>query len=198
MWAVCRVDATIARPVDSGARIIVPGRRFSASRGDAPSNAATRYRVSPSQRNKTPNLAPQIRTAFASAELNTGSNSPLDELMTLSTSDVAVCCSKDSVRSAVRWRNSLNNRAFSIAMTAWSANVVTSSICFSVKEFTLERADCRPGAQQRNPQDGAESCDFLALAELIFRIDQDVRYVDGAAFRQDTASDVAAAGLEGR
>ena len=45
--------------------------------------------------NRLPNLASQIRTAFASMAWNTGSRSPGDELMTLSTSDVAVCCSSD-------------------------------------------------------------------------------------------------------
>ena len=38
--------------------------------------------------------------------------------MTLSTSEVAVCCLSDSVRSPVRWRSSLNSRVFSMAMTA--------------------------------------------------------------------------------
>ena len=41
--------------------------------------------------------------------------------MTFSTSDVAVCCSSDSVRSSVRWRSSLSSRVFSMAMTAWAA-----------------------------------------------------------------------------
>ena len=49
---------------------------------------------------------------------NTGSNSPGVELMTLSTSEVAVCCSSDSERSVVRWRSSLKRRVFSIAITA--------------------------------------------------------------------------------
>ena len=44
-----------------------------------------------------PNLASQILTAFSSIALKTGSSSPGDELMTRSTSDVAVCCSNDSV-----------------------------------------------------------------------------------------------------
>ena len=34
---------------------------------------------------------------------------------------------------------SSNRRTFSIAITAWSAKVVTSSICFSVKGLTVER-----------------------------------------------------------
>src|SRR5215510_9770535 len=40
-----------------------------------------------------------------------------ERLMTLSTSAVAVCCCSDS-------RSSLSNRAFSIAMTAWAANLL--------------------------------------------------------------------------
>ena len=44
--------------------------------------------------------------------------------MTLSTSEVAVCCSRDSERSAVRCLNSLSSLAFSIAITA----------CFAVAE----------------------------------------------------------------
>ena len=59
----------------------------------------------------------------------------------LSTSEVAVCCSNDSVRSVVRWRNSFSNRAFSMAMTAWAAKVSTNLICFSVNGRTSAR--CR-------------------------------------------------------
>ena len=43
--------------------------------------------------------------------------------MTLNTSEVAVCCSNDSVRSSVRCRNSLSSRVFSIAMAACAAKV---------------------------------------------------------------------------
>jgi hypothetical protein len=46
-----------------------------------------------------------MRTAFASMAWKTGFTSPGDELMTRSTSDVAVCCSKDC-------RSSLSSRAF--------------------------------------------------------------------------------------
>ena len=47
-------------------------------------------------------LASQMRTAFSSMVANTGCRSPGELLMTWSTSDVAVCCSSASVRSAVR------------------------------------------------------------------------------------------------
>ena len=50
--------------------------------------------------------------AFASTASNTGLSSPGELEMTLSTSDVAVCCSSDSERSSVRWRSSLSSRVF--------------------------------------------------------------------------------------
>jgi hypothetical protein len=49
---------------------------------------------------------------------------------------VAVCCSSASVTSRLRTSNSLNNRTFSIAITAWSANVSRSAICLAEKGWT--------------------------------------------------------------
>ena len=89
--------------------------------------------------NMLPNLASQMRAAFSSMALNTGSSSPGELEMTLSTSEVAVCCSSDSLRSSVRWRSSLSSRVFSMAMTAWAAKFVTSSICLSVNGRTSWR-----------------------------------------------------------
>ena len=66
-----------------------------------------------------PNLASQMRVAFSSMAWNTGSSSPGELLMTRSTSEVAVCCSSASLVS-------LNSRTFSIAITAWSAKVLSS------------------------------------------------------------------------
>ena len=63
--------------------------------------------------------------------LNTGSSSPGELEMTRSTSEVAVCCSSASESSRVRACTSSNSRTFSIAITAWSAKVWTSSICLS-------------------------------------------------------------------
>ncbi len=76
------------------------------------------------QQSKLPKLAWQMRVAFSSIEPNTGCKSPGELEMTWSTSDVAVCCSSDSVRSSVRWRSSVNSRVFSMAMTAWAAKFV--------------------------------------------------------------------------
>jgi hypothetical protein len=69
----------------------------------------------------------------------TGSSAPGELEMTPSTSEVAVCCSSDSVRSSVRWRNSMSRRVFSMAMTACAAKFETSAICLSVKG----RTSCR-------------------------------------------------------
>ena len=74
-----------------------------------------------------------MRVAFSNSASNTGFSSPGDELMTRSTSEVAVCCSSDSLNSSVRWRSSVSSRAFSMAMTAWAAKLVSNSICLSVK-----------------------------------------------------------------
>ena len=81
----------------------------------------------PSCRKRLPNLASQSRTAFASIVSNTGASSPGDLEITPSTSEVAVCCSSALLSSAVRACTSSNSRTFSIAITAWSAKVLSSS-----------------------------------------------------------------------
>ena len=69
--------------------------------------------------------------------------------ITCSTSEVAVCCSNASESSRVRACTSSNSRAFSIAITAWSAKVVSSSICLSVNGLTSVR--CKPMAPIGTP-----------------------------------------------
>jgi hypothetical protein len=101
--------------------------------------AAKRLKDSPSQLWILPNVALQMRTALSSMASNTGSSSAGELEMTRSTSDVAVCCSRDSLRSLVRWRNSLSSRVFSMAMTACAAKFSTSAICFSAKGCTCVR-----------------------------------------------------------
>src|SRR5262249_37328325 len=77
--------------------------------------------------------------ALASMVWNTGSSSPGDVEMTCSTSEVAVCCSSALLSPRVRACTSSNNRTFSIAITAWSAKISTSPICFWLKGLTLDR-----------------------------------------------------------
>ena len=66
--------------------------------------------------------------AGADSVSNTACKSNAERLMTFSTSAVAVCCCSASSRSSVRSCTSSNRRTFSIAITAWSAKVCTSSI----------------------------------------------------------------------
>ena len=64
---------------------------------------------------------------------------PGDALMTPRISDVAVCRSKSLSSSRVRAWTSSNSRVFSIAITAWSAKVSTSSTCLSPNGRTSAR-----------------------------------------------------------
>ena len=86
-----------------------------------------------------PNLASQMRVAhLGDIASNTGCSSAgelADDLQHLRL--VAVCCSSASDSSRVRACTSSNSRTFSIAITAWSAKVVTSSICLSVNGRTV-------------------------------------------------------------
>ena len=75
--------------------------------------------------------------------------------MTRRISAVAVCCSSASVSSRLRASSSVNSRAFSIAITAWSAKVWSSAICWSVNGRGLGPATviapiALPLAQQRH------------------------------------------------
>ena len=123
--------------------------------------------------------------------------------MTLSTSAVAVCCCSDSVSSRVRACSSSNSRVFSIAMTAWSAKLVTSSICLSVNGRTscaiddddadqlvvLEHRDDEHGAHAARSCDRAPTCTPDRPARRRYR-HMDARF-DGA-----TRPDGAWAGVE--
>ena len=113
-------------------------RKTASKSGDWPKVATKRY-TSPCRVAIPPRSAPQSRPAISHSVSSTGCRSKVERLMTLSTSLVAVWYSSDSSRSCVRWRSSLSSRVFSIAMTAWSAKVVTSAICFSVNGSTRER-----------------------------------------------------------
>ena len=96
--------------------------------------------------------ASHSRAADFTSVSSTVCRSKVERLMTLSTSAVAVCCCSDSVRSSVRCCNSSNSRAFSIAITAWSANV-------------LNELDLLVGERRTSAAAGhAEHADRLAFA----------------------------------
>src|SRR5712692_4178529 len=86
---------------------------------------------SPSDRATEEKYPSHSRTALRAMTSNTGWTSVGELLITRRISAVAVCCSRDSVRSRLRASSSLNRRAFSTAMTAWSAKVFSSSISLS-------------------------------------------------------------------
>ena len=99
------------------------------------SRRASRFRrciSSPSNVN-TLIAAPHSFTRARAMVSNTGWTSVGERLMTRRISLVAVCCSSASVRSLLRAPSSVNRRTFSIAITAWSANVWSSATCLSEK-----------------------------------------------------------------
>ena len=79
-----------------------------------------------------PNLASQRRAAFSSMAWNTGSSSPGELLMTLSTSAVAVCCCS-------RFAQLVEQPGVLDGDDGLAAKFVTSSICLSVNGRTSWR-----------------------------------------------------------
>ena len=88
----------IRRRGDRSSRTLGSRRRSSSNARGAPCIATSRSSP-PSSSARLPNLASQMRTAFASMVSNTGSSSPGELAMTLSTSAVAACCSRASFSS---------------------------------------------------------------------------------------------------
>ncbi len=93
---------------------------FSEARSSKSSRASSYSKIDPPSR-------PDSSTARATMVVSTVSRSS-DELTARPTSPSALSCSTDRVRSPVRASSSFNSRAFSMAMTAWSAKVWTSAI----------------------------------------------------------------------
>ena len=102
-----------------------------------PSCAAT-FKRSPSRVKISASSAPQKRAALLTTVSSTGWMSVGEVLMiTCRISLVAVCCSSASVRSAFFACSSPSSRAFSMAMTAWSAKVVDELDLLSVNAPNL-------------------------------------------------------------
>ena len=79
--------------------------------------------------------------------------------------------SSDFANSRVRASTLSNSRTFSIAITAWSAKVVTSSICLSVNGRTScarqgQNADRRSLAQQRHAEDSTKIAQLCASTKV--------------------------------
>ena len=80
-----------------------------------------------------PNLASQMRVAFASMASNTGCRSPGELRDDLSTCEVAVCCCKQIRAQLVEQAGVLDGD------DRLGGEILTSSICFSVKGRTSWR-----------------------------------------------------------
>ena len=70
--------------------------------------------------------------------------------------------SSEAANSRVRASTLSNSRTFSIAIAAWSAKVVTNSICLSTERDAL--------AQHRNGKHGAVITQSLTFNQGVFRI----------------------------
>ena len=93
-------------------------------------------------------VAPHSLAAFSATASRTGWRSVGELEMTRRISLVAVCCSRASVRSAFRACSSASSRAFSMAMTAWSAKVSSRATCRSVKSSgSFRRSAITPTAE---------------------------------------------------
>ena len=105
--------------------------------------AATTRRSWPSKRKMNARSASHSRTAFSASVSKTGWRSNVDRPITLSSSLVAVCCSSETRSSLLRASSSVNSRTFSMAMTAWSAKVLRSSIWLVGERPRLRAPDRR-------------------------------------------------------
>ena len=118
----------------------------------------------------------QSRAALSTSVSSTGWRSVGEAAMTRRTSAVAVCCSSASLRSRLRCSSSWNSRAFSMAMTAWSANVSSSAICCSVNGRTSIRTSAdrrRSGSSSRSS--GTAEHGAVAERALMSRAPRDTR-----------------------
>ena len=71
---------------------------------------------------------------------------------------VAVCCAKDAVSIWFFSCNAMDNRTFSIAITAWFAKVWSIAICLSVNGVTSVRRSTRVPIGVRSRSSGTLSC----------------------------------------
>ena len=97
---------------------------------------------------------------------------------------------------------SSNSRTFSIAITAWSAKVVTSSICFSVNGRTScarqsQNADRNALAQHGHAEHGAKAAQSLGFRPRVVRVGQHVGDMNDLAFEQSAPENRPRSGLTG-
>ena len=163
-WSIRPVANTRAGKLSAGSMATSPGL---IPMGDpsrvAPATIDCRF---PFRSTTTVRSHASSRTAVPTMASNTGCTLVGEPLITRRMSAVAVWFASASCVS-------LNSRAFSMAITAWSANVASSAICLSVRVPGLggrhrDDADRRTVAHQRRRSDRAE-CQLLRMSARVGR-----------------------------
>ena len=131
-------------------------------------------------------ICSQSRAAVSTMASKTGWSCEGARLMTLRTSLVAVWYSSDSCSSRVRACTSSKRRAFSIAITAWSAKVSTSSICLGVTGLA-QTVGARGSRSHFLPQQGytesrTKSPESLQLLTFELGVGEHIGDMNSAAF----------------
>ncbi len=127
-------------------------------------SCATEWTSSPSKRYTPPLRAPHRRTAFFTIASKTGCTSVCAWLMARRISAVAVCRSSASPRSLFRDLSSSNSLTFSMAITAWLANVSSSAISASVNGRTSARRTAREPSGPRSLNRGISATLWMVLS----------------------------------
>src|SRR5262249_47032571 len=95
---------------------------------------------------------------------------------------------------------SSNSRTFSIAMTAWAANVVTRSICLSVKGGTVRRISTSTPIEipSRNRGTPRIVCGTRLAhgRNIVIRLGLDIENLDGLTSERHTAGDTSRTALK--
>ena len=97
-------------------------------------------------------------------------------------------------------RSSLSSRAFSIAITAWSAKVLTNSICLSVNGSTVGRvsdedADHDPIANSGTTNIASVAAEFLSFQDCVSGSAQNIWDVNDLALQCSASGNASTSGL---
>src|SRR5262249_6604220 len=142
-----------------------------------------------------PALVPESWTAWETIVVNTVSSSRV-ELTAWPTSPRAFISSTDRTSSRVRACSSWNRRTFSIAITAWSAKVLSRAICFAEKgrgprRWIVIAPIATPLTEKRHAENYLNAFAFdgrLDVRELASRYSRHVGHVNCLAFDHRAAA----------
>ena len=111
--------------------------------------------------------------------------------MTLSTSDVAVCCDSALAQLLGALLNFVEQAHILIAITAWSAKVLTSSICFSVNGRAVDRVTARTRIGKALSPRNCQYCTITSNAQdvghFVLGVGLAIRNMNCSLFNQNAA-----------